>query len=102
MPKEQVNYPKWQEILQDNATIVARMSPVVQVGWTPASGPDEGAVQIAMTQLIDIPVSQLDADGKPRKWPTGDERITRLSRTDINKLIRTLRRARDQAFGQDE
>jgi hypothetical protein len=109
MPNEQINYPKWRDAPEmvhlspsPGPGPVSRLEPVVQVGWAAATGSEEGTVQLTMTKLDDVLTSQLGADGKPKKWPKSDERQVTLSRTEINKLIRTLRRARDQAFGQDE
>lgn len=65
----------------------------VEVGWR--RGDD---VQIATTNP-DSPLTQ--DDGDPTEKTSVNGWWVTLDRDGINKLIRDLRRARDQAYGQD-
>ncbi len=62
----------------------------IEVGW------HEYAVQIATTKLLPS-----DSENEPaaRAWAG---QFVDLDRDQINHLIRTLREARDRAFGRDE
>lgn len=72
----------------------------VEVGWSHA-----GFVQIATTKLQ--PGAERDAEyvpgtfaGEPKRaW---DGECVGLDRDQVNQLIRSLREARDKAFGRDE
>lgn len=70
----------------------------VEVGWQRERG-----VQVATTKLQ--PGAERDREyidgGEPGRqaW---DGQYVDLNRTQINELIRSLRHARDQAFGRDE
>jgi hypothetical protein len=75
MPKE-VIYP---EISGD---------PRLEIGWAK----DHGRVQIATLAPDD---QTLDPTSEGNGW------FTHLTRDDINRTIRALRRARDQAYGAD-
>jgi hypothetical protein len=74
----------------------------VEVGWS-----RERYVQVATTTLqpgADRDRDFIDGSGtetEPVK-PAWDGQFVDLDRHQINELIRTLRRARDQAFGRDE
>lgn len=61
----------------------------VQIGW----GRESSHVQIAT-------VNRDGAELKPT--PEGNGWYVQLGRHEINQVIRTLRRARDQAYGRDE
>ncbi len=111
MPKEKINQLKAKPIIGSvgcsnsstdlNLTpavgvVVDTESAVVQVGWNNA-----GWVQVSMEAdksylqfAIDTP------DGETSDRSTIYSPV--LSRGEINKLIRTLRRARDAAYGRDE
>jgi hypothetical protein len=61
----------------------------VQVGW----GRESSHVQIATVNKDGVQL---------RPTPEGNGWYVQLGRYEINKLIRTLRRARDAAYGRDE
>jgi len=99
MPKEQINYPRVRQIEQDGATLtVPDVSRVpddicVHVGWNRA-----GWVQVSLSlyaeRLAQI-ASQVGTDHEVSVYSET------LSREEINKMIRALRKARDQAYGSD-
>lgn len=97
MPREQITYPP---IVTENEGTpnerhVTREFTGVSVGWNRA-----GWVQVN----LDLPTEALK---KVLESYTNDNRGDAvvysdvLSRTDINKMIRALRKARDQAYGAD-
>ena len=49
---------------------------------------------VGLTTRMDTPSDGDEVKGGPEAW-------VHLNRFDINRLIRTLRKARDQAFGSD-
>lgn len=101
MPREQINHPPLCEPTPEwPATpapgIRAWRDASLHVSWRPDSH-----VQIAVE--MDVAYAQMAVDA-----PTDGEAartevfVPPLTREEINKLIRTLRRARDQAYGRDE
>lgn len=88
-------------------TEVSAARSVVGVNW---GGEMDGYVQVS-TQLFNDDLLYADGHGTVHE-ATGGEAVRRnlwgqgfyvnLDRDGINKLIRHLRRARDQAFGRDE
>jgi hypothetical protein len=118
MPREQINYPRNRvehagSLPDDDQPVpeYARRGvagsanePTINVGWL-ASPDGAGWVQVHMEAdpayfrfVADNP------DGPP--LDDGSKRTSAyspvLNRDEINKLIRVLRRARDQAYGRDE
>ena len=69
--------------------------PVVDVMW----GRDQQFVQIA--SKVESPDGGRWAEESPNSH-VSDGMYVDLNRASVNKLIRNLRRARDQAFGRDE
>jgi hypothetical protein len=61
-----------------------------------------GYVQIATVTRADQPRPQVEGQPRTDDGLVDDGQHLELSRADVNTLIRTLRRARDQAFGRDE
>lgn len=61
----------------------------IRVGWSR----DAEHVQVATVNA---------EDRELRPTPEGNGWFVALDRNEINRLIRVLRRARDQAFGKDE
>lgn len=119
MPKEQINWPRVQKmhhscVIDDETCIctpTAETWPTVSVRWG-AGGHDRldiSNVQIALLvheqPAWDEWVAS-DPWGGETAWPAPPvkEEINSavLSRSEINKLIKVLRRARDQAYGTDE
>jgi hypothetical protein len=105
MPREQINFPETQEIHQrsidgdgDGAveqSVETYTDPAVHVNWHGAGNDRTGHVQVS----LECDRSYLE------KFPDearGDRYSPVLSRSEVNKLIRILRRARDQAYGRDE
>lgn len=78
--------------------------PVIRVGWSK----EQGHVDVASVSLDPKQgLSFYDEDVK--QWVTFDKRdflengwFVQLDRNGINKMIKALRTARDQAFGKDE
>lgn len=103
MPREQINFP--QPVETHNGSIDAdgvveqsvevSTDPAIHVNWHNAGNDHEGHVQVSLecdrTYFEQFP----DEDRGCRYSPV-------LSRSDVNKLIRVLKRARDQAYGRDE
>lgn len=78
-------------------------SPGLHVGWMPSGETGEGHVQLCIEvdrRYTDFAAKQTDdvvGKGSPLKiWSES------LDRVQLNKLIRTLRNARDKAYGRDE
>ena len=99
MPREQINYPgAWYEAdaKTGESKLVAPADPAVHVAWTPNPGCH---VQLAIE-------ADPGAMTERAQSAEGDDRAfiysPNLERQELNKLIRVLRRARDQAYGKDE
>lgn len=100
MPREQINYPQTRPTVatfHESGTVKTETDAALHVSWNR----DGQHVQLCLE--VDVHYAQLAADE-----PNANEARTRtelwtpvLSRQDINKLIRTLRRARDTAYGAD-
>jgi hypothetical protein len=71
----------------------------VEIGWGPSP---TGSVQIATTKLQPGADRQREWMDGPDSRPAWDGQHIGLDRDQINTLIRTLRRARDTAYGRDE
>ncbi len=108
MPKEQINRTQWKKIVlggglpgDDKPGVVhGTIEPEVYVRWTPGA-----FVQISMAHYHTVPWEELapDDEDNPRAWPAPlDTYSGILSRNELNDFIKTLRRARDQAYGRDE
>lgn len=106
MPREQINYPpELVPTAEYPASPRGRTSwrdPALHVSWWPADKDDmPGHVQVYLdtdnTQLVDL-IGEAD----PAKSLLTSVYTPQLTRAEINKLIQTLRRARDQAYGADE
>lgn len=113
MPREQINYPRegkpiewdpktddgdrpaaWLGGLVDNGTIDSPAT--LHVGWHKDSW-----VQLSIEG--DLSYFRFAADNPDGSTSDRSSVCTEpLSRDEINKLIRSLRRARDQVFGRDE
>lgn len=103
MPRTQINYPPVRPKTTDPATPpsdgVYVGDPTVHVVWMPAAR--GGHVQVALE------VEQAYAE-LVLQHPNGESPSTTylysppLDRADLNKMIRTLRQARDAAYGRDE
>lgn len=104
MPREQINFPAIQDVKNFDPTGApihgeAWRDPVLLVSWQ--ANPDhEGHVQVALSN----PQSYLkSAMGSAVTSDQDIELFTPvLNRDQLNRLIRVLRRARDQAYGRDE
>lgn len=95
MPKEKISKIKDALPEASDPGETPERTPTVQVGWT-----RDGWVQVSVEG--DPSYFQFAANAPD----PGDGRCTvysdSLDREELNKLIRVLRRARDQAFGRDE
>lgn len=108
MPKEQINYVRDRQIAvtEDGHTpmpdgvVQVMTDPTIHVNWlnSPEGG---GHVQV----MLEAPVSYVKM---ALESPNGDEADTTqlwspvLDRSEINRMIRALRNARDKAYGRDE
>lgn len=107
MPREQINFPApFVPPADDDSTVPpvhgeAWAEPIVHVSWSAATGDYDGHVQLVVEA---DPAYFTFAAANP-----GDNSLGRaavfspsLDRSHLNKLIRMLRRGRDQAYGRDE
>lgn len=101
MPREQINYPTLCEPTAESPAtpghgIKAWRDPSLHISWHPDSH-----VQVAVQ--MDVSYAKLavetPTDGEAERTEVF---VPPLTRDEVNKLIRVLRRARDQAFGRDE
>jgi hypothetical protein len=101
MPREQINYPG-AEMEMDPGTpgsskVIKVADPALHVSWHQAPA---GHVQVAFEadpSYLKIALESPNEDnGRTSMYSPVLERV------EINKLIRALRRARDQAYGRDE
>lgn len=115
MPREQINYPRVDKAVEWNPTAdgdspaawlgdkpipdgvaVMQSAPTLHVGWHKDSW-----VQLSIEG--DVSYFRFAADSPDGETPGRSSVYTEpLGREEINKLIRSLRRARDQVFGRDE
>lgn len=95
MPREQINYRQIVTTQDNDRELHTELpSTCVHVGWNRA-----GWVQISLAlpkEKLDNWVASLTND---QPEPSLFSEV--LSRDDVNKMIRTLRKARDQAYGTD-
>jgi hypothetical protein len=91
MPKEQINHPKI--VTSDGHPGYTVTEPTLHVGWN-RMGWVQIHIQAEPDYFKDASADSTNADGISVFTEP-------LSRNEINKLIRTLRKARDQAYGQD-
>lgn len=75
----------------------------VEVGWSPNHDVQIGLVTHSGVSIAEWLASAVVASGGDMaQLPTFDSLWASLDRAGINRLIRTLRRARDSAYGSDE
>ena len=85
MPKEIIQSKHYNPERLDNEP----WEPFVKVGW----GKEQEYVEVAVLHHGE---ATADSPAAESGW------FAQLDRTGINRLIRTLRQARDQAYGRDE
>lgn len=95
MPREQINY---RQIVTENAGTpneihTERPTTCVHVGWNRA-----GWVQVSLA-LPSVELAKWTASLSDDPEPSLFSEV--LTRDDVNKMIRALRKARDQAYGSD-
>lgn len=101
MPKEQITYPRVRQVEHNGGTLTLPDTTgvsddvCVSVGWNRA-----GWVQVNLNTPTAHLASVLSSYTNDN---AGDATVysETLSREEVNKLIRTLRKARDQAYGSD-
>lgn len=109
MPKEQINFPTWRKTLHglpglagSDEGATAEIDDVLMVRWHGGETVD-GYVQMSLVSQEPQPWADFD---DAVCWPvpnSASEHFTPvLSREDINRMIKVLRRARDAAYGRDE
>jgi len=120
MPKEQINHPQTSKMhyscaLDDPGPCTcapkAHTDPALFVRWA-ADGHDRtGNVQVSLLEYAKPAWDEwIDGYGElaakseriPVPEPSAEYFSAVLSRSELNDLIRVLRRARDQAYGRDE
>ena len=115
MPREQINYSKPYELAEGTTAlsdtggeavpdedspipgeVIQRNAPTLHVSWL-----KDCMVQLALEG--DVTYFRFAADTPDGSTSDRSTVYTvPLTRDEVNKLIRTLRRARDQVFGRDE
>lgn len=118
MPREQINYPRVDERIEwnpdkdggdtpgawlgaDGVAVPANGEPIIitpptlHVGWH-----RESWVQLSIEG--DVSYFRFAAENPDATGERSTVYTEPLSRDEINKLIRSLRKARDQVFGRDE
>lgn len=109
MPKEQINFPRWRKMehslpgMASEQAATAERDDTLFVRWHDGTQV-EGYVQLATVSYK--PCAWADSDDAV-VWPSSALNPSEtyspvLSREDLNRLIKALRRARDQAYGRDE
>ena len=101
MPKEQINFPQVEEIhsgsIDENGvteqSVERRVDPTVWVAWNTGASHVQLTVSCAFSYVKDL----VDAEWNQDVLVSSGT----LSRSDLNKLITVLRRARDAAYGKD-
>jgi len=99
MPREQINTVDLTATPVGAATIQHEAG--LHVSWHGGDDGHDGHVQVA----LEADVSYLTFAAETPNGETSDRTLLYtpvLSRAEINKLIRTLKRARDKAYGADE
>ncbi len=109
MPREQINFPAPFEPQFDNSPDLAVHGeswpePELNVSWTRGVDHGIGVVQVSMLLPVAYVKHLANSLADPERMePSGIGAFSpSLSRDELNRLIRTLRRARDQAYGHDE
>lgn len=123
MPKELIGFPDVRKLHHNclpgegcppGCEVVAESWPQVSVRWANAGHDRTGNVQISLVEYNEIPweeyvarlekaVAERDAVRNVDLLGEAKETYSMvLSRSELNDLIRVLRRARNQAYGADE
>jgi hypothetical protein len=111
MPKEQINYPEPfvpREPSSDGPSTDPAIhgeswpEPTVHVSWLGATGDHDGHAQVAIKAPRAYLKMLVEEDGAQAADAGPGVYSPVLDRTALNRLIRVLRRARDQAYGRDE
>lgn len=103
MPREQINYPSTAYSVSgapgDPEGITYR-DPELHVNWHNDGVTGQGFIQVS----LNIDTVQLEHLSKRRDGKVSHQAIYTpvLTRSEVNKLIRVLRTARDKAYGRDE
>ncbi len=109
MPREQINFPAPFEPVPDDCVPYpihgeAWPEPELNVSWTRAADHGTGNVQVSLllpVRYVEHLAADLATPDTPE--PSGIGAFSpSLGRDELNRLIRTLRRARDAAYGADE
>lgn len=111
MPKQQINYPEAERVftgsMQDGVLVQEsselNWDPFLVVHWGKHGGnPDEpGSVSVSIDQVPSMSGDDYLESGADPK-PIQKASTRGLTRSDLNRMIATLRKARDEAFGRDE
>ena len=103
MPRQQINYPRPDLTQVDPDTGVETPTPLGQILEFHWDG-NHGTVQVSMS--IDTEILQRVLEQERREDGVMPERIwfytEALTRGDLQRIIKTARRARDDAYGADE
>jgi len=123
MPKTQINYPSeiehrgYVDTAESDSPASSGMDgnnawyePILNVRWHAAGHDRSGNVQVSLQAPVAAWTQMGDRlreaeQGDTTHWEEGwmpEAYSPSLSRSEINALIKTLRRARDQAYGRDE
>lgn len=110
MPKEVIAFPRceeaneWNEVGESIGKIMAT-TPRLTLHWSALHSTEDdlcGGVQLSVACY---PPTSLEEYKAARSWPPeplSENYTENLTRDQLNRLIRLLRRARDAAYGGDE
>jgi len=122
MPKEMIGFPDVQQVHRNchpggcppECVVMTDTWPQISVRWAAAGHDRTGNVQVSLVEYNDATWDEYCArlekaiaerDAVRHVDLLGEKKETFsmvLSRSEINDLIKALRRARDQAYGRDE
>lgn len=106
MPKVQINHPepvttRWGSVDENGVHeegSETRVDPTVWVCWDRGTIEDDGRVQLTVSCAFSYVKDLVAAEWNKDVLASSPG----LTRSELNKMIATLRRARDAAFGRDE
>jgi hypothetical protein len=114
MPKEQINYPhpyrtghSLPGLPEDPDQLYMTADPALFVRWHAAGHDSTGHVQLSISEFEKAAPAEYEALENdthlvnPLKT-VAEHYCPPLTRSELNDLIRVLRKARDQAYGRDE
>jgi hypothetical protein len=110
MPKQNVNFPESYDVIAgskflggSSTELIRIWDPVVAVHWDKGDPFKETGAGVMLSLMVTPPITLAEAHElggsapEPSTYYSGT-----LSRADVNRLIASLKKARDAAYGRDE